>query len=472
MIITRFAPSPTGYIHIGNLRAAIPPYLVARQTGGKFLLRIEDTDQARFVEDATDLILSTLTTLGLDWDGEPIFQTSRYDIYHKYARELIEKGRAYADPTPPETIAKYREEDSAAKKPFLYRNHRPESSPEWEPGIPLRFRAEPKTYEYHDEVMGDLTAGPETQDDFILIKADGLPTYNFAHIIDDTEMNINLVCRGVEYLPSMGNYLALYDALGIERPTFAHMPHILGPTGNKKLGKRDGAKSATEYFDEGILPEAMLNFLITLGWNDGTEQEIYSRDDLIKVFKLSDMQRSSARFDEGKLLWLNGQWIRRLYEQNPEDLYHRTHNFWPDSAASYEDDYKKAVLAIIYDRLKTLSDLKSFTAYFFADPTIDLEMITSNKFLSTFSELELINLLQTTQSALEDITDWQPDQIQTTLNNLLEQTRLKPAQLFSLIRIALSFAPFSPDLAATMSVLGKPTVLARLSSVIGSLSAD
>jgi len=472
MIITRFAPSPTGYIHIGNLRAAIPPYLVARQDGGKFLLRIEDTDQARFVEGATDLILSTLKTLGLDWDDEPVFQTTRKDIYHKYARELIEKGRAYADPTPPETIAKYREEDSAAKKPFLYRNHHPENSPEWEPGIPLRFRAEPKTYEYHDEVMGDLTASPETQDDFILIKADGLPTYNFAHIIDDAEMKINLVCRGVEYLPSMGNYLSLYDALGIERPTFAHMPHILGPTGNKKLGKRDGAKSATEYFDEGILPEAMLNFLITLGWNDGTEQEIYSMDDLIKAFKLSDMQRSGARFDEGKLLWLNGQWIRKLYEQNPDDLYHRTHNFWPDSAASYEDNYKKSVLAIIYDRLKTLSDLKSFTDYFFTNPAIDLEMITSNKFLSTFSELELINLLQITQSALELITDWQPENIQSTLNNLLEKTNLKPAQLFSLIRIALSFAPFSPDLAATMSVLGKSTVLARLSSVIGSLSAD
>ena len=472
MIITRFAPSPTGYIHIGNLRAAIPPYLVARSSkDGQFLLRIEDTDQARLVPGATDLILDTLQQLGLAWDGDPIFQTTRKETYYKYAKELIASGRAYADSTSPETITGYRDTDKAAKKPFLYRNHRPQDREEWHPGLPLRFRAEPKAYKYHDEIMGDLTVSPDTEDDFILIKADGLPTYNFAHIIDDTEMHITHVMRGVEYLPSMGNYLALYEALGLKHPIFAHMPHILGPSGTKKLSKRDGAKSATDYLAEGILPEALLNFLITLGWNDGTEQELYSREELIEKFKLSDMQRSSARFDEQKLLWLNGQWIRKLYTENPDELYHRTHNYWPDEAASASEDYKKSVLFCIYDRLKVLSDLRTATPYFFTDPQVDLSLITSNKFLKSFSESQLIDLLRESHTALGG-TGWTVENIQSTLNSLLEQTSLKPAQLFSLLRLSITFAPFSPDLALTMHILDKPTVLARLAGTLTALSAD
>ena len=287
--VTRFAPSPTGYIHIGNLRSAIYPYLIAKQSNGTFILRIEDTDQARYVEGATELIEDTLQWIGLDWDegperggaNGPYYQTERKDIYVEWAKKLIAAGRAYADPTDSETVNKYREEANKNKVPFLYRNYRPDNTPEWQPGLPLRFKAQPKAYDYHDEVFGDLHMGPETQDDFILIKADGLPTYNFAHIVDDACMGVTHVLRGQEYLPSMGNYLALYEALGLERPKFVHLPHILAPSGNKKLGKRDGAKSAADYRKDGILPEAMLNFLACLGWNDGTEDEIYSKEDLI-----------------------------------------------------------------------------------------------------------------------------------------------------------------------------------------------
>ena len=250
-IVTRFAPSPTGYIHIGNVRSAIYPYLLARQSGGKMILRIEDTDRARYVEGATELIEDTLEWLGLNWDEGPIvggphapyFQSERQDIYHAWARKLIKAGRAYADPTPPEQIAEYREQCSRAKVPFLYRNFRPTDTPEWQPGIPLRFKAEPTEYIWHDEVMGDMSAGPETQDDIILIKKDGYPTYNFAHIVDDAEMGVTHVMRGVEYLSSTPNYLALYDALGLKHPRLVSLPHILAPTGNKKLGKRDGARS-------------------------------------------------------------------------------------------------------------------------------------------------------------------------------------------------------------------------------------
>jgi len=504
MNITRFAPSPTGYIHLGNVRSAIYPYLIAKQSdGGKFILRIEDTDQARYVAGATDLILETLTWLGLDWDegvakgGDhgPYYQSERRDIYHEYARKLIAAGRAYADPTPSETIDEYRKADNAAKVPYLYRNHRPDMNTAWEPGIPLRFKSEPKAVSWHDEVMGDLSTGPEVMDDIILIKKDGLPTYNFAHIVDDLEMGVTHIVRGVEYLSSMPNYLALYKALGIEHPKFVSLPHVLAPQGNKKLSKRDGAKSVIDYKDEGILPEAMLNYLACLGWNDGTEQEIYSKADLLKSFSIDRIQNSGARFDEVKLLWQNGQWIRKIFdEQGVDELYSRTISadkasidsnninptrnslisFWPESADSYPEEYKKAVLSIIYDRLKTLSDLKTFTAYFFEEPRINLEFLQGNKFIKKLSETEQRDLLTTTIKKLQPISEenWNKDNLQTAFNELLEETGQKPAQLFSLVRIAISFADFSPALHLTCEVLGRDRTLARLNATRSAVVND
>ncbi len=482
MIHTRFAPSPTGYIHIGNVRSAIYPYLIARQDPeSKFILRIEDTDQARFVEGATELIEDTLKWLGLEWDEgplvggphEPYFQSERKDIYRKWGQKLVDAGRAYADPTDSETIQKYRDEATKNKTPYLYRNHRPENPPEWREGLPLRFKADPKPRKWHDEVMGDLSAGPEVQDDIILIKADGMPTYNFAHIVDDAEMGITHVMRGVEYVSSTPNYLALYEALGLEVPKLVSLPHILAPTGNKKLGKRDGAKSVSEYRKDGILPEALLNYLACLGWNDGTEQELYTKDELIERFSLNRIQNSGARFDETKLLWMNGQWIRRIFdEQGVDALYARTEGFWPESAAAYGDDYKKQVLSIIYDRLKTLADLREMTAYFFQDPEVDLAMITGNKFLKKYSEEELSDLLMLSSRKLEAVQDWTADNLQQVLNDLLAETGKKPAELFSVIRIALSYAPFSPALHLTMAALGKDATLARLQKTATALEND
>ncbi len=472
--ITRFAPSPTGYIHIGNVRSAIYPYLIARQTGGKMILRIEDTDRERFVEGATELIEDTLKWLGLDWDEGPViggphgpyFQSERKDIYEVWAKKLIESGRAYADPTTKEQIDTYRAECNKKKIPFLYRNFRPENPPEWKPGLPLRFKAEPKEYTWHDEVMGEMHAGPETEDDIIILKKDGFPTYNFAHIVDDAEMGVTHIMRGVEYLSSTPNYLAIYEALGLERPHLISLPHILGPNGNKKLGKRDGAKSVTEYREDGILPEAMLNYLACLGWNDGTEKEIYSKEELIKSFSLDRIQISGARYDETKLLWLNGQWLRKIFtEEGVEAVYERTKDFWPESAKSHDDAYKKKVLSIIYDRLKTLSDLKTMTDYFFKDPTIDVNLLISNKFLKKMSEAEIESLLKKVITSLSDLKNWDADSLQEALNKLLEETNKKPAELFSLIRIAVSFAPFSPALNLTLETLGRDTTIARLNAV-------
>lgn len=477
-IVTRFAPSPTGYIHIGNVRSAIYPYLLAKQKLGKMILRIEDTDRERYVDGATELIEDTLKWLGLDWDEGPIvggphapyFQSERKAIYHEWARKLIVAGRAYADPTPPDKINEYRQECNVAKKPFLYRDYRPENPPEWEPGIPLRFKAMPKSYSWHDEVMGDMQSGPEVLDDIILIKKDGYPTYNFAHIVDDATMGVTHVMRGVEYLSSTPNYLAIYEALGLEVPKLVSLPHILAPTGNKKLGKRDGAKSATEYRDDGVLAEAMLNYLACLGWNDGTEQEIYSKEDLIDAFSLERIQSSGARYDETKLLWLNGQWIRKIVdEQGVEALAPRAESFWPDCARSASNEYKQKVLSIIYDRLKTLSDLTRMTSYFFKEPTIDVDMLVKNKFLKNLSESEIEELLKATVSELSQAPTWDADTIQKSLNHLLDTTKKKPAELFSLIRLAVSFAPFSPALNLTLETIGRDRTLARLNAAAAAI---
>ncbi len=474
-IRTRFAPSPTGYIHVGNVRAALFPWLLARQQGGKFILRIEDTDQARFVEGATDLILDTLDWLGIDWDegprkgGDygPYIQTERREHYLKWAQKLINKGLAYADPYTAEEVDAFREQAKTEKRAFLYRDHRPENPPTWDGSQPLRFKVpEVKRYTWNDPVMGELTAGPEALDDFILIKSDGLPTYNFAHIVDDYEMGITHVVRGLEYISSIPKYLSLYDALEIEWPVLACLPHIMAPDGKKKLGKRDGAKSVTEYRDQGILPEAMLNFLASIGWNDGTEQEIFTRDELIEKFSLNRVQKSGARFDEQRLLWLNGQHIRML---SLEDLYDRIADFWPASAASASDDQKKQVLGLVQDRLKTLADLPMMTEYFFAEPTVDFSLITDNKQLKKLEFSEIQSLLAQAREALV-ACDFTPEAIQETLNQLLDTTGQKPGILFSLVRIATTWAPFSPQLNDTLALLGKETTLRRLDTAIASFN--
>ena len=477
-IRTRFAPSPTGYIHLGNVRTALYTYLVARAHQGDFILRIEDTDQARFVEGAEEMILETLNWLGLNWDEGPTLnnpkeesgnfgpyhQTDRRDIYIKWAKKMISEGLAYADPYTPEEVQVFRDKAKAEKRAFLYRDHRPENPPEWQLGMPLRFKVpEIKRYSWKDAVMGELSAGPEALDDFILIKADGLPTYNFAHIIDDFEMQVTHVIRGSEYIASTPKYLSLYEALEITPPILAHVPHIMAPSGNKKLGKRDGAKSVTEYRSEGILPEAMLNFLAQLGWNDGTEQEIFSKEELIEKFSLDRVQKSGARFDEQRLIWLNGQWIRSL---SLDDLYSRCQSFWGEEAKNADESYKKRVLGLAQDRLKTLQDLPKLTSYFFVEPEIDTELIDGNKQLRKLTDDERRDLLTIVRQEFEKITDWTPETIQNCLNELLETTGQKPGILFSLVRIVTTWAPFSPQLNDTLALIGKEKTLQRIDNYL------
>lgn len=479
-IRTRFAPSPTGYIHVGNVRSALYPFFIARQSNGKFILRIEDTDQNRFVDGAEDLIIDVLHWLGVDWDegpdgdterGDygPYHQTDRREIYHRWAMKLVDKGLAYADPRSPEEIKALQDQAKAEHRLFLYRDNRPANPPVWDGTQPLRFRViNPVDYHWHDEVMGDLSAGRDAVDDFIIIKSDGLPTYNFAHIVDDAEMKITHVIRGQEYISSMPKYLALYDALDLPWPIFAHLPHILAPEGNKKLGKRDGAKSVTEYRDEGYLPEAMVNFLACLGWNDGTEQEIFTMDELIHKFSFAHVQRSGARFDEKRLLWLNGQWIKRL---DLNDLLNRCEGFWGKHGATADRQHQLAVLAVVQERMKTLADLPSLSEYFFTRPAVDWSILSTSKQLAKRKRSELIQLLRTARDKLASTDFTSTEVIQAALNELLAQTGEKPVIMFGIIRFALTWARFSPGLPETMQLLGRDEVLARLDDAINSNSS-
>jgi len=470
---TRFAVSPTGYMHVGGARNALFDWLVASQAGGQFILRIEDTDQAREQKGAVEHIIESLHWLGLEWQEgpdiggphAPYTQSERLDIYKEWGQKLVEAGRAYADPYSAEEVQAFREAAQKAKQPFLYRNHRPTKPPQWDGSQPLRLKSDPKAYSWHDKVLGDLHAGAEAVDDFILIKSDGFATYNFCHIIDDHLMRVTHVIRSQEFLASVPKYLNLYEALDIELPTFATLPFIMGPDGKKKLSKRDGAKDVLDYAREGYLPEAMINFLATLGWNDGTEQEVFTSEELIKKFDLGRVQRGGAKFDEQRLMWLNGQFIR---SKPLNELYELSRSYWPAEASPYDDVYKTLVLGLVQERLKFLGELPGLTRFFFKDLPVSPELISDNKQLKKLNRSELKELLDQAKASLTESSFAVEDLIER-LNKLLETTGQKPAVLFSLIRIATTQAPASPELAATLAVIGKDRCLKRIDQTLASL---
>ncbi len=470
---TRFAPSPTGYLHVGGVRTALFAWLLAKQSKGQFILRLEDTDKAREVQGSERHIIDSLHWLGLQWDEgvdiggpyAPYKQSERLSIYKEWGEKLVAKGRAYADPYTQAEVETFRQQAKDSKQPFLFRNHRPENPPIWDGTQPLRFKSDPKAYTWHDAVMGELSAGEEAIDDFILIKSDGYPTYNFCHIIDDLLMNCTHVIRSQEFVSSIPRFLNLYEALEIERPILATLPVVLGPDGKKKLSKRDGAKDILDYAREGYLPEAMMNFMATLGWNDGTEQEIFSAQELIDTFQLDRVQRGGAKFDEQRLLWMNGMHMRAL---SIDDVATRAQTFWPPEAASYTDDYKKRILRLVQERLKYFAELPALTSFFFQDLPINPSLWTENKQLKKLNAGELKNLLNLARNTLAEC-DFSVTCLTNHLNDLLEKTQQKPAVLFSLVRIATTQAPASPALAETLAVLGREVVLRRIDAMLPTL---
>lgn len=469
-IRTRFAPSPTGALHGGTLRTTLFSWLLAKQSGGQFVLRIEDTDQKREVPGAVENIMESIKWLGIEWNEGPdvggpyasYTQSERLDIYKEWATKLYQEGKAYADPYTAKELQALREKAIAEKRPFLYRDHRPENPPAWDGTQPLRIKLEPKAYSWQDLIMGAVAMGPEMVDDFIIIKSDGFPTYNFAHIIDDHLMQITHVLRSQEFISSIPKYLAAHEALGIASPANAIVPPVLEPSGRSKLSKRKGAKPVLEYRDQGYLPEAMTNFLATIGWNDGTEQEIFALDELIQKFSLERVQKGGGIFDEQRLLWLNGMHIRQL---SLDELDVRAKRFWPKTADNFDISYKRNVLALAQDRMKTLADLPPLTAYFFEEPDIDQSLVDSNKQLKKVAKDELAALLAATHQKLAKL-DFTEDTLTAALNELLQETDQKPAILFGIIRLSLTWAPFSPGLAETMRVLGREKSLSRIERAI------
>lgn len=478
-IVTRFAPSPTGFMHIGGARTALYAYFWARKHEGTFILRIEDTDLERKVEGSIEHIIESLTWLGLDWDYGPqkpgpfgsCIQSERLDLYRAYAQKLIDKGYAYPDPYSAEEVDALRKRAQAEKRPFLFREHRPQEMGMWDGKRPLRFRIpEIKRMHWTDAVRGELEAGEEALDDFILIKSDGYPTYNFAHIVDDTEMGVTHVFRADEFISSTPRFLSLYEALEVPKPVFVTLPPILRPDRMKKLGKRDGAKDILEYRAEGILSDAMVNCLAFVGWNPGTDQEIFSPKELISSFDISHVQAGGAVFNEEKLLWYNKQWLERLsaddfaeYVRAPFEEGLASRNIAP------EPDRIRAIAPILKNAISNLRELKDLIAageydFFFVEPQLNVAEIPEKKSNPTDAQRHL----EYARGILAQLATYDYDSVKGSLwDYATEQGR--GAVLWPL-RYSLSGRSKSPDPFVIASIIGKEATLRRVDAALALLA--
>ncbi|MBI2797863.1 glutamate--tRNA ligase [Candidatus Saccharibacteria bacterium] len=460
---TRFAPSPTGFLHVGNVRTALFAYLFAKNQKGSFILRLEDTDRERFVDWGATHIVKSLDWLGLKPDegvwytetGEhaPYVQSKRLPNYQEFAEKLIKQGNAYYSYITPEEFQSHKAAAIDTKKPFVYKqNMEPEEHSKETNGYPVRLKVPAGVTKWKDELRGEFETKNELIDDFILIKADGFPTYNFAHIVDDYLMKITHIIRGDEFISSMPKYAALYDLLKIDRPTIVHMPPILGPDGKKKLSKRDGDVDVLEYKEKGYLPEALVNFLALLGWNDGTEQEIFSHDELVKRFSLDRVQKSPAVFDINRLAWMNGEYIREL---PTDELLKRLEPFLPASWYKH-NDYLTRVVELDKDRIKKLSDAEYLMEIFFTEPKVDKELLTKKD-----KPEDVENWLEVVASDLKDV-EFNHDVIEKALRKLAEAGDINTGNLFYALRIALTGRTEAPGLFDIFATLGKEESLKRL----------
>lgn len=476
-IRTRFAPSPTGALHLGAVRTALFAWLFARHNNGNFILRIEDTDQTREVSGATQIIQDTLQWLGLNWDEGPgtsgghgpYVQSQRLDIYRTYTDELIQKGKAYRCWCQPERLDNLRKEAQKNKVAFKYDRYCLENPGDAsQPHVVRILIPDGTSVTWDDAVKGTIEVQNKDVDDFVGLKSDGFPTYHLASVIDDHLMQISHVIRSDEWLASTPKHIILYDAFGWQKPVFAHVPNVLSPDGKSKLSKRRGAKAVLEYRDDGYLQAALINMMATLGWNDGTEQEVYSVDELVQKFSLDRVQKSPAALDERRLLWLNGVHLRNL---SIDELYNRSHTFLPVSAQNHNPDYQKLVLAITQERLKYLTELPELTSYFFEEPQVDISLIKTHKQLAKHTANELCEMLEQATIVLKK-SDFSTQDLISVLNEILTVTEQKPGIIFSLIRIATTWAPFSPALADSLHVLGKDTTLERIQKSIAAIQAE
>lgn len=467
IVRTRFAPSPTGMLHIGSLRTTLFSWLWARKHGGEFIIRLEDTDRARFVEGATEQMLSSVAALGMDWDFGPnkpgpfgsCTQSHRLMTYQDRIEELLKKGVAYRDYRTSEEIEALRSTAITEKRAFIYRKFMAQLDGDITKPHVIRIEIpSDKQLLWEDAVKGLQTWNSNDVDDFVAIKGDGFPTYHFANVCDDHAMEITHVIRADEWLASTPKHLWLWEAFGWEAPVYAHVPPVLGPDGNKKLSKRDGAKDVTEYISEGFTPEALMNYLALIGWNDGTEKEFYSKEELIKAFELSRVQKSGARFDPVKLEWMNGVHIRAMAV---EDLYERCADWWHPASENFSPEYKKEVLRLTRERLKRFTEVSELTWFFFKDPSATSEMKDLILSESGLDSAKAMDFIEKTIAICNDST-FAEEELHNAIYALCEPLQTKPAVLFKLIRISLVGGKNAPGLFETMNVLGKETVLRRL----------
>jgi len=463
----RFAPSPTGYPHLGNIRTALFNWLFARHHGGKFILRIEDTDVARKVEGAVETILDSLRWLGLNWDEGPYLQSERLPIYREIVHKLIEESQAYLCYCSPRRLQEMRQEQVKRKQPPKYDRRcrdltqRERTQLEAMGVTPvIRFRA-PLAGEttFFDLIHGPVTFKNDTLDDFILLKSDGYPTYHLANVVDDHFMAISHVLRADEWLSSTPRHVLLYQALNWQAPQFAHLPMILGPD-RAKLSKRHGATTIIEYQKQGYLANAMVNFLALLGWSLDDHTELLSREDLIKHFSLERVGKTAAIFNKDKLEWMNGVYLRALslgeFVQQAMPFLDRD---LPKSVKRpLDNSYVSQVLSLIQERAKTLADVPQLASFFFDDVQYDANLLLSKK-----QDAKLAAKAMTIASRkLEEVTTWDATTLEGVLRPLATELNLSTGELFSLLRIAVTGRPAAPPLFQTMAVLGKRKCLERL----------
>ncbi len=471
----RYAPSPTGLPHVGNIRTAFFNWLFARHTGGKFIVRIEDTDTARTVPGALEGILEGLTWLGIDWDEgpevggpfAPYMQSQRLETYQRLAEGLVQHGYAYYCHCSSERLEKMRAEQTAKKQPPGYDRCCRDMGLEAARGAVIRFKTpliERTTF--HDLIRGDVTFENAVLDDFVLLKSDGYPTYHLANVIDDHMMEISHVLRAEEWLSSTPKHLMLYNAFGFTPPLFAHLPIILG-SDRSKLSKRHGAVSILEYKEQGYLPEAMMNFLALLGWSLDDKTELFSKDDLIKNFSIERISQTSAIFNKEKLDWMDGLYIRKL---SPDEFVRRALPFLEKGLPAgvkrpLDFDYVKKAMPLVHERAKTLGEVatKELTWFFFVDE-IDYpaELLIDKK----LDKRATLGMLEVAQVKLDELASFDADTLESLLRPLSDEIGVKAGQLFGALRTAVTGLTATPPLFQTMEVLGQETCLKRINKAI------
>ena len=480
MTVTRFAPSPTGYMHIGNLRTALYSYLISKHSDGTFILRIEDTDRERLVEGATDIIKSTLKITGLNWDegpdvgGDhgPYVQSDRKPIYMEYAKKLIDLGAAYYCFCTKERLEKLHEEDATGGYDRHCRNlSKEEVEKNLADGVPFVIRQKMPTEgvtSYTDSVFGEISMNNSELQDQILIKADGYPTYNFAHVIDDYLMQVTHVVRGSEYLTSTPKYVLLYDAFGWDRPTYVHLPLLMGknPDGSvSKLSKRHGAVSFQDLLDDGYLPEAIINYIALLGWcPKNSETEFFTLDELKAVFSIDGVSKSPAVFDFEKLLWFNGEYIHKLEQDKFDEL---VKPFITTEIPEHINLPK--MLTLLRTRISKLSEINEKMSFFITLPEYEKELFLNKK--NKISEFDTVKtVLSGARQILADVDSFDNDTLFAALAPLTEQLGLKTGTIMWCVRIAVSGMTATPGGATEiMEVIGKNESLARIDAALNRL---